>query len=48
MEIFIAFAFLIIVTVVLTLLASGIIIWFIAIFKEIFDIVTGKATQAGA
>ena len=45
MQIFIAFVFLIIVTVVLTLLASGIIIWFVAIFKEMFDIVTGRAEE---
>jgi hypothetical protein len=29
----------------LTLLASGIIIWFVAIFKEMFDIVTGNAEE---
>ncbi|MCS6988999.1 MAG: hypothetical protein NZM06_05720 [Chloroherpetonaceae bacterium] len=47
-QIFIAFVFLTIVTVVLTLLASGIIIWFVAIFKEMFDIVAGKIKEASA
>jgi cellulose synthase/poly-beta-1,6-N-acetylglucosamine synthase-like glycosyltransferase len=44
-EIFIAFVFITIVGVVLTLLASGILIWFAAIFKEMFDFLTGRAEE---
>lgn len=44
-EIFIAFVFVTIVGIVLTLLTSGILIWFAAIFKEMFDFLTGRASE---
>jgi ABC-type protease/lipase transport system fused ATPase/permease subunit len=42
MEVYIAFVFAVLVGLVVTALASTLILWFIAIFKEAFDIATGK------